>query len=74
MNGTMKQTMQQTMNEMVGGMMNGMMNHTERESSYEGMDSALVSEQSNASVFSMAAIAGALLMCAGIVLYAIFTA
>ena len=74
MNGTMKQSMQQTMNDMMGGMMNGMMNRAEREACWEEREPALVAKDSRFSTFSMAAVAGSLLLCVGIIVYALFTA
>ena len=48
------------------------MNGSIRKNNYE-MESNLVAENCNVSVYSMAATAGGILMCVGIVLYAILT-
>ena len=49
-----------------------MMNGSIRKTNYE-MESNLMAENCNFSIYSMAAIAGGLLLCAGIVVYALLT-
>ena len=48
------------------------MNGTIRQTKYE-MDSKLVAENCNFSIYSMVAMAGGILLCAGIILYALLT-
>ena len=69
MNGTMNRTMKETMKET----MNCSLKASMRPVSYEG-DEAVVSENCNFSAYSMAAVAGGILLCIGIVLYALLTA
>ncbi|MBQ9086799.1 MAG: hypothetical protein IJY47_06395 [Clostridia bacterium] len=49
------------------------MNGTMKRTGYEAMNSDLIPENCNFSVYSMAAMAGGILLCLGIVLYAILT-
>ena len=48
------------------------MNGSIRQTNYE-VDSKLMAENCNFSIYSMAAMAGGLLLCVGIVLYALLT-
>ena len=49
------------------------MNGTMKRTGYETMNSELIPADCNFSTYSMAAIAGGILLCLGIVLYAILT-
>ena len=50
------------------------MNGTMKRTGYDYLDSKLMSENCNFSVYSMAAVAGGFLLCVGIILYALLTA
>lgn len=71
MNGTMNQTMNGMMRESMSPVMNAKMVRTD---SCEVEQGALVSENCKVSSFSLIAFAGTLLLCVGIVVYALLTA
>ena len=63
------------MNRMMGDAMNTMMNSTMMNTaSFEAGEGALVSENCKVSNFSLVAFAGGILLCAGIIVYALLTA
>lgn len=49
------------------------MNGTMKRTGYESMNTELIPESCNFSAYSMAALAGGILLCLGIVLYAFLT-
>ncbi len=49
------------------------MNGTMKQTGYDYVESKLMAENCNFSVYSMAAVAGGILLCFGIILYALLT-
>jgi|GEM_PF-3907828 len=70
MNGTMNRTMKEMMNPM----MNPTMANTASVASCEAAEPALVSENCKVSNFSLVTFASSLLLCVGIIVYALLTA
>ena len=74
MNGTMNKMMRGTMKEMMNPMMSPAVANTASLASCEAEESALVSENCKVSNFSLAAFASGMLLCVGIIVYALLTA